>query len=77
MAIETIGNYQLHLIAVEAPREGGWDSYVTIDKFDQDAQEFKRLLEKHPASDHAYPTYEAAIEQARRSGNALIQSGLV
>ncbi len=75
MAIETIGKYQLHLIALEASQEGGWDPYVSVFKFDDDEQDFKCLLEKHPASASPLASYEAAIEQARRTGNTLIASG--
>jgi hypothetical protein len=76
-AIETIGNYQLHLLAVEVPEKGGWDPFVTIDRFDDEAEDFRCALEKYPASDHVFSTYDGAIEQARRAGNALIQSGMV
>ncbi len=74
MATETIGKYQLHLIALEAS-QNGWDPYVSILKFDENAQDFICLLEKYPAANEALATYEEAIEQARQIGNALIASG--
>lgn len=75
MAIETVGKYQLHLIAQEAAVAGkGWDPYVSIYKFDDVRQDFVCIVEKHPASDSPLPTYEHAIEVARRVGNAMIES---
>lgn len=76
-AIETIGKYQLHLLAVEVPEKRGWDPFVTIMRFDEEEEDFQCALEKYPASDHVFSSYDAAIEQARRAGNALIQSGMV
>ena len=75
MQIETIGNYQMHLIALELSGSKGWDPYVAIFKFDNEAHDFQCVLEKHHASDHAFPSYESAIEQARRVGNAFIEEG--
>jgi hypothetical protein len=75
MAIETIGNYQLHLHAYELPESGRWDPFVTILKFDDEAQDFKCILEKHHASDDAFETYDEAIDEARRVGTALIDAG--
>jgi hypothetical protein len=72
MATETIGKYQLYLTAYELPGSGLWDPFVTVLKFDENAQDFKCVLEKHHASDTAFETYEAAIDQARRAGSALI-----
>lgn len=74
MAIETIDNYQLYLIAVELP-SGQWDPFVTILKFDEDAQDFKCVVEKHHASDNAFATYDEAIDEARRVGTAMIETG--
>lgn len=74
MQIETIGKYQLHLIAHEIG-PSRWDPFVTIMKFDEDAQDFVCALEKHhvgaPCS-----SYEAAIEEARQAGTAVIRSGM-
>lgn len=75
MAIETIGKYQLHLIAQEASASQGWDPYVSIDKFDEDKQDFLRVVEKYPASAQPLATYGEAIEQARRVGNTLVAEG--
>jgi hypothetical protein len=77
MATETIGKYQLHLVAYELPGSRLWDPFVTILKFDESAQDFKCILEKHHASDKAFETYEAAIEEARRAGSTLIAEGKV
>jgi hypothetical protein len=77
MATETIGDYQLYLIAYELPGSGLWDAFVTILKFDDEAQDFKCILEKHHASKKAFPSYEAAIDAARRAGKALIEAGKV
>jgi hypothetical protein len=77
MATETIGKYQLHFFAYELPGSGQWDPYLRIDKFDDDAQDFKCLIENRRASDKPLATYEEAIEQARRTGNMLIREGKV
>jgi hypothetical protein len=77
MAIETVGNYQLHLIAQEVSATGKWDPFVSIFKFDDAVQDFRCVVEKHHASSEALATYEEAIEQARRAGNELIASGKV
>jgi len=74
MQIETIGQYQLHLIAHESgPSQ--WDPFVTVMKFDAAVQDFVCVLEKH----HAGPpcaSYEAAIETARRAGAEFMRSGM-
>jgi len=75
MQIETIGKYQLHLIAHELPGAGKWDPFVTIMRFDDEAQDFKCVVDKRRAGDQPYPSYEEAIDAARRAGSALIQSG--
>ncbi|HEX7636496.1 MAG TPA: hypothetical protein VF427_14635 [Noviherbaspirillum sp.] len=77
MQIETIGKYQLHLIAHELSGSGQWDPFVAIFKFDEEAQDFKCVYEKHHASDKPFPTYDEAIDSARRAGNALIEKGKV
>ncbi|RJG06506.1 hypothetical protein D3870_11220 [Noviherbaspirillum cavernae] len=75
MAYETIGDYQLRFFAYELSESGMWDPFVTIMKFDEQSQDFKCVLEKHHASEVPLATYDDAIEQARRAGNALIKSG--
>jgi hypothetical protein len=77
MAFETVGNYQIHLMAYELPGPGCWDPFVTILKFDEQAQDFKCILEKHHVSDAAFATYDEAIDEARRVANALIETGKV
>lgn len=74
MQIETIGKYQLHLVAHEVS-SGRWDPFITILKFDDENQDFKCVLDKRRAADHEYDDYEAAIDAARRAGTALIESG--
>lgn len=76
MQIETVGNYQLHLIAHELPGSAGWDPFVSVFQFDNEAEDFKCVLEKHHVSDHPFASYGAAIEAARRAGNAFIQEGI-
>lgn len=76
MAIETIGHYQLHLIAYEVA-EGLWDPFVTILRFDDAAQDFKCVLEKHHASEQPLPSYDEAIDAARRAASALVEAGKV
>jgi len=75
MQIETVGPYQLHLFACELPAPGGWDSFVSILKFDNVIQDFRCVLERHHASTIPAATYEEAINEARRTGNALIEAG--
>ena len=77
MQIETIGKYQLHLIAHELSGKGEWDPFFTILRFDDKEQDFRCVLEKRRATAHPCTTYEAAIEVARRAGNSLIESGAV
>jgi hypothetical protein len=75
MQIETVGKYQLHLIVHEVSESGQWDPYLAILRFDDDAQDFKCVVEKRRVSDHAYSDYDEAIEAARRAGNSLLASG--
>lgn len=75
MSIETVGKYQLHLLAYEIPGAAKWESFVTINRFDDAAQDFVCVTEKHPVSSQAYASYDEAIEAARRFGNAAIAEG--
>lgn len=77
MAIETIGHYQLHLIAREVEGTGLWDPFVTIFRFDENADDFKCVLEKHHASEQPLPSRDAAIDVARQVGSALVEAGKV
>ena len=74
MQIETIGKYQLHLIANELS-SGGWDPFVTIFVFDESIQDFRCVLEKHHAAEQALDHYDDAIEAAQRVGTAWIEEG--
>jgi hypothetical protein len=75
MQIETIGKYQIHLIALQISDSGRWDPFVTILKFDNQTGDFKCVLEKRRASSQPLGSYEEAIEAARRFGNAHIEAG--
>lgn len=77
MQIETIGKYQIHLIAHELPGKAQWDPFITILRFDDEQQDFKCVLEKRRAGDQPCATYEAAIDVARRAATALVESGSV
>lgn len=77
MQIETIGKYQLHLIAHEIAESGRWDPFFTIMKFDDQAGDFRCVLSKRQVSGEPFTNYEAAIDAARRAGNALIEAGEV
>ena len=77
MAIETIGHYQRHLIAYEVGETGLWDPFVTIFRFDENAGDFKCVLEKHRASEQPLSSHDAAIDAARQVGTALVESGKV
>jgi hypothetical protein len=74
--IETVGQYQLHLVAYELS-SGKWDPFVSIHKFDEVAQDFVCIVDKHHASFDAFNTYDEAIEAARRSGNSIIGNGKI
>lgn len=74
MQIETIGKYQLHLIAHEVAASR-WDPFITIMKFDDAAQDFVCVLEKHHVGT-PQASYEAAIEAAREAGTAFMRSGM-
>lgn len=72
MQIETVGHFQLHLIAIELSGNK-WDPFVSIFKFDEDAQDFKCVHEKQRAAEEPLDSYEEAIDAARRTGNALLK----
>jgi hypothetical protein len=74
MQIETMGKYQLHLIAHEVGTSH-WDPFVTVLRFDDEAQDFLCELDKHHVGTPR-PSYEEAIEAARRAGTTFIRSGL-
>lgn len=74
MQIETIGKFQILLIANEVG-SGTWAPFVTILRFDDNAQDFKCILEKQPAATHPLPSYNEAIDAARRVGTELVESG--
>ena len=74
MAIETIDDYQLHLVAYELSSVG-WDPFFTILNFDEAADDFRCVAEKLHASDAPLPTHGEAIEAARRAGTAWIETG--
>lgn len=73
MQIETLGQYQLHLIALELSGSGKWDPFVAVFKFDENAQDFICVYEKQRASAEPLGSYDEAIEAARRAGNALLK----
>ncbi|HEY8606658.1 MAG TPA: hypothetical protein VIM12_06055 [Noviherbaspirillum sp.] len=71
MQIETVGQYQLHLIAHELPA-GGWDPFVSIYRFDSRADNFQCVLDKRHVEGR-FESYEDAIDAAVRAGNTLIK----
>lgn len=75
MQIETIGKYQIQLIAHELGSSGEWEPFLSILKFDDKKQDFVCVVDKRRASDHRFTDYEDAIEAARRAGNELIAAG--
>jgi hypothetical protein len=75
MAIETIGKYQLHLLAYEMPGSDQWDPFVTIERFDDARQDFVCVVERRHAADEPSASYKEAIEVARRFGTRLIETG--
>ena len=77
MQIETIGKYQLHLVAQELPASDLWEPYFSIFRFDDELEDFTCVVEKQRVSEQGYPDYEAAIEAARRAGNVLLEKGQI
>ncbi|HEY4540839.1 MAG TPA: hypothetical protein VIG66_00525 [Noviherbaspirillum sp.] len=73
MQIETVGKYQLHLIAHEVG-DTRWDPFLAVMRFDEDAQDFVCAMEKRHVG-HPCASYEEAIEVARQAGNRFIASG--
>lgn len=72
MQIETIGQFQLHLIAHELPA-GGWDPFVSIFRFDTAKEDFECVIDKQHI-DGRFDSYEAAIDAAALAGNELIRA---
>ncbi|RJF98988.1 hypothetical protein [Noviherbaspirillum saxi] len=77
MQIETIGKYQIHLLAHEVAGGKQWDPFITILKFDDLAGDFRCVLEKRRAADTPLDTYEQAIEVARQIGTMMLKKGEV
>jgi len=77
MQIETIGKYQLHLVAQEVAGGQRWDPFITILKFDDAIEDFRCVLEKRHASTETFDTYEKAIEASRLVGTKMIERGEV
>jgi hypothetical protein len=76
MAIETIGDYQVHLNAVPAMGSPQYAPYVTIARFDEEKQDFVTLVDRARApGDEVFDTEEEAEEAARRYANQLIARG--
>jgi hypothetical protein len=75
MQIETIGKYQLHLVAHEVAGGQRWDPFITIFKFDDATADFRCVVEKRHAATEAFDTYEKAIEAARLAGTMMIEKG--
>jgi hypothetical protein len=73
MQIETIGKYQLHLIAHEMS-DGRWDPFVAIFRFDDAAQDFRCVQAKQRAATEPCSSYAEAMDAARRTGTALMRS---
>jgi hypothetical protein len=71
--IETIGAYQVHLIARTISSSGPWAPYVAIDKFDESIDDFRCVLDKHRVSgERVFATEEEAIAEARRHAMELL-----
>lgn len=71
--IETVGNYQLHLYALQSSSQGTWTPYLTVHRFNDATGNFDCILEKRRVSDNNVFANEAqAIEEARRAGNTWI-----
>jgi hypothetical protein len=76
MAVEHWKNYQIELIPLELEGLRRWAAYVEVRKFDEDRQDFVRVLEKTriaPATD--FTSESQAIDEARRAANTWIETG--
>ena len=69
---ETVGPYSLHFIAYPAA-DGTWRPFITIDKFEQNLHDFRRIVEKQPVHVSGFSSRQAAIEAARQEGNRMIE----
>lgn len=74
MQIETIGKYQLLLIAHELSGKGQWDPFFSIFRFDDEKQDFACVFEKRHAGTEPCDSYEQAIDVARREATQLLES---
>jgi hypothetical protein len=74
MQIETIGKYQLHLIAHELSGKGQWDPFFTILRFDDEKQDFACVVEKRHAGTEPCNSYEDAIDVARRAATRMLEA---
>lgn len=74
MAIETIGKYQVHLLAYEVPGTRKWDAFLSIYRFDDAVEDFVCLVEKEPVAESPWNSYDDAIEAARRRANVTIKA---
>jgi hypothetical protein len=72
---ETVGKYQLHLLALQSSERGQWIPYLTIHRFDDTTENFECVLEKRRVSDsNVFASETQAIDEARRAGNAWIDA---
>jgi hypothetical protein len=77
-AIETIGKYQVHLLGREVSGDGKWAPYLKIEKFDDDAQDFKCIIEKRRvAGEDVFVSEEEAENVAREFANMFIETGKI
>jgi hypothetical protein len=73
MLIETIGKYQVHLIARSISSAGPWVPYVVIERFDERLNDFICVMEKHRIGDgRVFETENDAFEEARRYAASLL-----
>jgi hypothetical protein len=73
--IETLGSYQIHLLALEVATPPGWDAYLTVTQFRQAAQDFIPVLEKFSVPGGPFPDEATAIDAARVLANTLLERG--
>jgi hypothetical protein len=74
MQTEHFGNLRLELVPFELP-DNRWTPYLAIHRFDTQLDDFVCVMEKQRVGEAVFDTPEEAIDEARRIGNFLVETG--